>query len=262
MLKRIKHKTIVPIINYFGSKKESRHFSDPPIIIGACGRSGTTILLSILDAHPHIYSIPEQTYAFMKWRRVGNSENGGSRYTAAGYYRLYRNLLFRRIPESTTRWCEKTPMNVRYFEQILDYFGDHVRLIHIVRDGRDVVTSSHPYAPGEYWVPISRWINDVSAGLRFIDHPQVLTIRYEDLINSYQDTIKKICDFLCEECTPHMYSWIEHTRVRKSRHWFGTVKDLYTSSIGRWKEEKHRERVDELLADKKAVELLNRFGYL
>ncbi len=39
-------------------------FPDPPVIIGGCGRSGTTLLLSILASHPAILGVPEELYLF------------------------------------------------------------------------------------------------------------------------------------------------------------------------------------------------------
>ena len=35
-----------------------------PLIIGGCGRSGTTLLLSVLSAHPKVLAIPHETEAF------------------------------------------------------------------------------------------------------------------------------------------------------------------------------------------------------
>ncbi|MBU1635903.1 sulfotransferase, partial [bacterium] len=88
---------IKPLIIKVGRSIEKKQFSDTPIIIGACPRSGTTLLLSILDAHPNIYGIQNQTYAFAGW----NDNSQANRLD-----RLYREFIFNKIPENKKRWCE------------------------------------------------------------------------------------------------------------------------------------------------------------
>ncbi len=56
-----------PIINHVGRKIEENRFSQSPVIIGGCARSGTTLVLAILAAHPSIYTIPNEIRAFVKW---------------------------------------------------------------------------------------------------------------------------------------------------------------------------------------------------
>src|SRR6056297_4213785 len=151
-------KLVKPLIITLGKKIESERFTEKPIIIGACPRSGTTLLLSILDAHPNIYSIQNQTYAFTSWKK----ENLPGRFLPVRLDRLYREFLFHRIKGDPVRWCEKTPKNIQFLDKIIEYFSDTVKIIHLVRDGRDVVTSRHPkHTPNEYWVSVERWVKDV-----------------------------------------------------------------------------------------------------
>jgi hypothetical protein len=253
-------KLIIPAVNSLGRRKERRRFPGAPVVIGGAGRSGTTLLLSILDAHPRLYCFPEQIGMFREWDRV-EGPDGAPREVPRRIDRLYRWLLTHRIPRQAVRWCEKTPHNVRYFRQILEYYHEQVRLIHLIRDGRDVVTSRHPYKPDRYWVPVSRWVNDVSAGLAFHDHPCVLTIRYEDLITEYGTTIEAVCAHIGEECTESVRDWFAHTGIRSSRHWFEPVQQLHTKAIGRWKQPEHAARVAELMQDERAALLLEELGY-
>src|SRR6056297_4224217 len=92
-------KIISPLIISLGEKIEKNNFSKPPILIVACPRSGTTMLLSILSAHPHIHAIKRQTYTFDKW------ENGGQPKPLR-MDRLYRELIIQKIPDSAERWLE------------------------------------------------------------------------------------------------------------------------------------------------------------
>lgn len=98
------------------------------------------------------------------------------------------------------RWCEKTPKNILFAEEILNYFGPDARFLHIVRDGRNVVTSRHPGRPDSYYVPPERWVRDVSAAREVEHHPQLKTVRYEDLTSSPLQSLRDIFDFLGESC--------------------------------------------------------------
>ena len=219
----------------------------PPIIVGGCGRSGTTLLLSILGSHPSIYAIPGEAYAF---------------YPKP--FRLQRLLhilseLHEQLPP--LRWCEKTPKNVRAFGDILAAFKDNVRLIHIVRDGRDVVTSVHPYHPGMYWVSTERWIADVMAGLKY--EKNALLVRYEDLILDTEKTLRRICDYIAEHFDPRMLDFQLHTSVQQDVAWEQeTVKPLHKSRIGKWRSGEHDEVVQEFMKNPQAVSLMRRLNYL
>lgn len=252
----VKRYTLNPVYRYFGRRKEKRHFFGAPIIIIAAPRSGTTLLLSILDSFPNIYSIPKQTYGLARWR----SKNG--KMIPDRIDRIYREILRHKIPESVTRWCEKTPRHIKHIKNILDYMSG-IKVIHIVRDGRDVVTSKHPkHKPDDYWVSIKRWVNDVGIGLEYLDHPQVLTMRYEDLIYNFDKEIKKIAKHLEEDFVPTKEDWIKLTSLRKSRHWKEPVQNLYSKSIGRWKKPEHSTRIKDFMNNQGAMKLMKKLNYL
>lgn len=109
--------------------------------------------------------------------------------------------------------CEDLPAHIFKLDQILGKFPE-ARIIHIVRDARDVLLSQKNrrnrrkmgagylrnrevlrYRMNYHPVVISRlWHNAVSAGLRYRNHPSVLTIRFEDLVNSPQEIISAVCN--------------------------------------------------------------------
>jgi hypothetical protein len=212
-------------------------------------------LTAILSAHPDIYAIKKQTYAFEKWK-----EEGG--YTVIERPdRLYREFIYRKIPSTAIRWCEKTPKNIITFDKILDS-QPRALLIHLVRDGRDVVTSKHPkHTPDQYWVPAERWLRDVRFGLQFKDNPRVLTLRYEDLITDFDNTLEKLCKYLDLSIHPNFKEWHKHATIRTSKHWDTSVQKIYTSAIRKWEKEEHRERCNEFMQNKEAVELLKVLKY-
>lgn len=233
----------------------------PPIIIVGCGRSGTTLLLSILSAHPDILAIPFETNAFCLRRKEGSFLGIIPLFHIK---RIYRYLIKKSNLKSYNRWCEKTPKNVRHIRDILFYFRKYVRIIHIIRDGRDVVTSLHPLNPTDYWVSIKRWKEDTVAGLKYRDHPQVFTIKYENIITDFENSIYKLCNFLKIDYNIFISNWFEYATVRYHNgiHKNGQIKKIYKNSIGKWKKSEHNRIIDELMEDDKAVKLLKLLDYL
>ena len=245
-----------PVINTIGKIKEKHLFKKDPVLIGGCGRSGTTLLLSIMSAHPRIFAFPHEVAAFTRWKDDQNGEKYPSRED-----RMYRYLTFKHVHKSAYRWAEKSPANVHQIEEILSYW-ERAHFIHIIRDARDVLTSRHPENPEGYWVSPKRWLRDVRAGLKFKNHPRVTTIRYEDLVGDYEKTIHKICRGIDEECVPEIISWYDYAKVRSNRAWFGGVEKLHQNSMKKWEKEEHRQRLDEIMKNKDVTELQKELGYL
>lgn len=255
-------KSINEYIIKLGARIERKHFSDIPIIIGACPRSGTTILLSILGANPNIFAIPKQTYAFDLWEEDVRKKEGRGKWHPTRLDRLYLQFLIHHIPKRAKRWLEKTPKHVRSFEKILDYFQDRVKLINMIRDGRAVVTSKHPkHTPDQYWVSVERWIEDVNIGLKLEDHRSVLNIKYEDLIRNFDRTITKVYEFIEEDKPENLEDWIEKTNIKKSMHLAAPVQNLYSHAMNRWHKPEHTERVKEFMNNPEAVILLKKLDY-
>lgn len=255
--KTLKEVAINSPIRFLGRQIEKRHFPKKPILIVACPRSGTTLLLSILSAIPTIFAVPKQTYAFDRW------VNYKGAFQPTLLYRLYREFIFRKIPTKAERWLEKTPGHVRSIGKILDYFNNDVKIIHIVRDGRDVTVSSHPAYRDrrKYWVTAERWVTEVNIGLSFQHHPSVHTMKYEDLISNYEGEIRKITNFIDEPFSEQLLHWIDHTQIKSSKHWGSKVQEINSKPIGKWRQPEHEERIQEFMSNKKAVQLLKDLGY-
>lgn len=231
-----------------------------PIVIGGCARSGTSLLLSVLSAHQRILSIPHETQLLCPgayWPPAGG-------ISPPDIEQLYSLLAEMDVPSGCQAWCEKTPRNVLNIDTILQTLGHAARFVHIIRDGRDVVLSQHPKGAGTYWVSPERWVNDVRAGLSLRDHPQVLTIRYEDLVTDISATVRTLCGFLSLEYDDRITDYPRHARIQESESWFEPARPVTNASIGRWRmpqSGQHAERVQQLLDHPDAVELLSECGY-
>lgn len=248
-------KPFLSLIIMLGRRKERKKFADPPILLGGCARSGTTLLLSVLSSHEHIFACRRELGLFNRIKM-----KNGIAYPSR-IDRIYRCILFQRIPKRVRRWCEKSPSNILEFENIDTYFKGNFRFIQIVRDGRDVILSGHPRDKDRFWVDPERWIRDVSAGLQFSSHPNMHTIRYEDLITQYETTIEGICQFLDIPVTPQILNWHQHAKVRRNKALFTEIAQLSDRSIGKWKKPEHRERAGQLTSVPEARELLQTYRY-
>ena len=248
-------KAIISVITARGKLIELKSFSTAPIYIGGCGRSGTTLLLSILSAHEEIFACPRELNLFFDAEVIDGDVH------LPKIHRLYRTLFFQQIKRSANRYCEKSPANVQRIEVIDKHHKGNFKLIHIIRDGRDVILSKHPTRKEEYWVEPSRWVRDVNMGLAQKDHPGVHTIRYEDLINEFENTIEGICGFLDIPLSNEILNWHQYTTVRKNRALYSPIQQISNSSIGKFTHLENRERLAVFMEDEEAVALLEELGY-
>jgi hypothetical protein len=246
-LKPVANRMIRAYLNY--------KFTDHPIIIGGPPRSGTTLLLSLLGSHPHIHAIDYETTAFHP--RIQPEKL----FAALFFENEIRRPRF--ISPLKSRFAEKTPGNIRHAKSVIEFFSGKVKIINIFRDARDVVTSRHPLDPTQYWVPIERWVEDVKSGLDAQQHyPNVLSIRYEDLVAETETVIRKACAFIQEDFDPRMMEYHKHTNVQTNLAWSGKARPIHAESLRKWENPEHASRINELMANSEAVMLSRQLGYL
>lgn len=208
------------------------------IVIGGCGRSGTTLLNSILGAHSKIHAIEEETYAFTPTPRLNRLCN-----------------IIDNIEENF--WTEKTPKNINAFDFINQF--NFIKLIHIVRDCRDVILSHHPNHEKKYWIEIERWNQDVQTALNYQD--VCLTIKYEDLILKTQETLEKICEYVGLPFDSKMFEYQRHTNLKENVAWDQSASPLHSRSVNKWKTTSDKDRVNEVYDNNLSVSLLRKLKY-
>jgi LPS sulfotransferase NodH len=195
-----------------GYRSVERH-----IVMGGAPRSGTTLLRRLLDRHPEVcagaetklfvpaaynlawlaeaYGIPLTDLEAM--RRGSDSQ--------AGFIDAFAARA--RAEAGKVRWAEKTPQNIRHLDWILERFPG-ASVLHIVRDGRDVVCSMREH-PDWRWVdgawqkvlvqrPLAwyaqRWVEDTAAGMAWRQDARYVELRYEDLVADPRAGLRSICD--------------------------------------------------------------------
>jgi hypothetical protein len=236
--------------------------STRPIVIGGCGRSGTTLLRVMLDSHSQIAAGPESllflpvvidfpalAYKFdldeALLRRTYQACASRSAFIDA-FQALYLAQSGRAI------WADKTARNVHVFAEILNHFPQ-AKLLHVIRDGRDVIASLLTHRkrkivdgqlqPTGYRMPlqncIDRWLMAISDGIKLRGHPNYMEVRYEDLVKQPEATIHQVCQFLAvdfelEMLEFHKFSGPSRDYRRFPQNMEATM-PLYSSSLGRWR---------------------------
>jgi hypothetical protein len=248
------------------------------IVIGGTPRSGTTLVRRTLDRHPGLCCGPEtsillpgsirieQVASEYKWpaaelRELMSASDSQGAFVDA-FARAYRERRGR------PRWAEKTPLNVHSFAWVLERFPE-ARLVHVIRDGRDVVCSMRQH-PERRWVdgvevkelrpqPVEaymrRWVRDTEAGIAMRGDPRYIEVRYEELVDDPERVLRGLVDALDEPWLPRLL--VE--RTPKSGGPAHANSRISTGSVGRWRQD--------LSADERAAvqriggELLARLGY-
>jgi hypothetical protein len=229
-------------------------FDKEPILIGGCGRTGTSLMTAILDAHPNIYSHPFETNIFAAKRKYKTDWLNHQEMK----FRFYNQMWKVELKPGAKRWCEKTPRNVQHLDSIFNEFKGKVKVVLMIRDGRDVVTSKHPLREG-YYVTIERWMRDTQKTLDYLDNPKVLVVPYQALVGYFDFTIHHTLHFLDEAFDQRLLDFAEHSGVQSHDAFHGNhLQPIYTGAIRKWEREEFADRVAELMDTPGAADLIGR----
>jgi hypothetical protein len=215
-----------------------------PFIVGV-GRSGTTLLRLMLDAHPRL-AIPPETHflpeliararlrvpaeelvdeivAARNWDDFGLDAGtlhgrvaalGDAR--AATVLRAFYSLYAER--QGKELWGDKTPIYVKRMRMIAEVLPE-ARFVHLIRDGRDVALSRRRRGMGA-GKPIAdvaeRWRRRITLARRQARRlrGRYLELRYEDLVADPEPQLRAVCE-LCElELDPAMLAHDERAAER------------------------------------------------
>lgn len=273
--------------------------SESPIFVLGAPRSGTTLVSSLLHAHPSIAISPEthflnQTLQDHRWAGRAERQSDDSlwhRWTSSerfGHLGLTveqaraecpadQQSNPRQVFESTMRayarqmgkkrWGEKTPMHTEYIDVLQDWFPD-ARFIFVVRDPRAMVASALKTPWGskrriEFWADY--WSRAIASFDRYQnDHTMLVT--YEQLVKDTESTLRAICEHLGE---PYDHQMIEQRgaatdRVEARSGWqreqiAKSQQPINAASLDKWKDQLTDAQVQVIEALTRRG--MKRFGY-
>ena len=178
------------------------------LIIG-CARSGTTILGELLAAHEGVQ------YIYEVWEKgglgAGDSHRLTERHATPEVGREIRDWFEAR--DDGRMIVEKCPRNALRVPSTKAIFPE-AKLIHIVRDGRDVACSLRPGIGGAEWRHLKpenwrdlmklpwaercacAWSEVISVALADLKSADHLTVRYEDLVRDPRAEAARILKYL------------------------------------------------------------------
>ena len=145
--------------------------------------------------------------------------------------------------QGKTRWGEKTPQHTLCWRTILPAFAG-VRVINMVRDGRDVALSYKKafFGPKHVFPLARRWEQYLAAAEQaraYLGDDSFYQLRYEDLVLDPERELRRVCAFLGEEFEPLMlaYHQAQNTAHSERRNANNLRCPVMSNNVGKWRTE-------------------------
>jgi hypothetical protein len=272
----------------------------PPFaFVVGCGRSGTTLVRAMLDAHPQI-AVPYESYfpvwfarqrtryetpagfaldrfiddflaheSFLHWGLDAATTREFLRAAEPGNYPDAIRACFAAYASAhgKPRYVDKTPIFVNHIPALASLFPEAV-FVHLVRDGRDVALSRTQVAWGtrQFAQEGLRWRDEVERGRRdgrALGAARYHEVHYEALLEDPERAARELCEFIGVEFDPAMLRYYERVdQVLGSQPYPDEHQNLLrppTKGLRSWRAELDADRV--ALFEQLAGPTLRRFGY-
>jgi hypothetical protein len=279
--------TIESPVQPASDRAHSEGMSTRPFFIVGCGRSGTTLLREMLNAHPHLSIPPECPFLLGYLYRPEMSAGLATKLLLKEPWLNEWKLPLRReqfadctnaldvvtrlhviyqLEHGGRRWGQKTPKFVRHLGHLRRLYPD-AQFIHIIRDGRAVAASylRAPWGPTNIVAAAQYWRWNVLQGLKFARRypDRCVSVRYEDLVADPHSEITRLLEFLQEPFDQRVLNYEQHTQGfvnRAIRSQFNLLgKPVSTDRTEQWRRELTPQQV--ALFEGTAGRLLTRMGY-
>ncbi len=251
---------------------------ESPIFVVGFPRSGTTMLETMLDAHPALAGMDERTFlqdvvdqvraAGLDYpREVGRIDDALAQRLRATYWNLVRT---RAKVDPSRRLVDKNPLNILRLPLIRRLFP-HAKIILALRHPCDVVLSNYMQTfRTPAYVALTASIASTARGYAdtfdfWIDQaaalaPDVLELRYEDVVDDIDTQSRRIAAFLGLEWHEGMVNFHERAKARgyiATPSYHQVVEPINRKGVARW--ERYREHLASALPH--LERFIDRWGY-
>ena len=227
-----------------------------PFFVLSSGRSGSTLLSSMLNMHPNIH-VPVELWGLYSTlpgtlrsygdlaqgrnarilagdlQRIGQLNEFEIRFNGDGFVEalMARDKTLRAVLEcfyetllqdaGKPRLGDKTPNNLPYIQSIVNIFPE-TKIIHLIRDGRDCALSMMKSRSGlnfhNLYELASNWSSDNKGAVDYRRRKPdaCLLVRYEDLTADAEKVLREICGFLDEPFVPEMLQFNRGTFAKEN----------------------------------------------
>lgn len=269
----------------------------PPVFLLGSQRSGTTMLRLMLNNHPNLAIPHESAFITIYSRKLGDYGDLSRKENARKLlgdiarhplvlrgkliadpeavlarpihdYRDFVDAIFQCYADALgkARWGDKTPFYTPDIDVIRRIFPS-AKIVHLVRDGRDVVLSqrSIEWMSGNLpkLVLDWQWKTTIAHKVGAVLGEDFLEVRYEDLVRRPEEILRQICSFIGEAYDPTMLNYsVNATDVvpSGSLKWHrNSVKPPDPTQLEKWKTKLSKS--ERILFEQLAGETLDLFGY-
>lgn len=188
-------------------------------------RSGTTMLQSLLAAHPEVISFPESKFFhYLLYKKFAGKLPG--RMEAFFKDEINRPELLQGFDDSQTVatkvswfvgvldglaaeqnksiWLEKTPEHIYFIEDIQRFLPD-AKFIHILRNSMDTIASLHEATSNSHdlWGPgwdlnhcIHRWKEAMLISHKYAKNSNHILVKYEEILDNKVKKLEELSQFM------------------------------------------------------------------
>lgn len=259
---------------------------EKPILIGGSGRSGTTLLSAMLNAHPSLFCgdefglLTESKFSLDKIANIYdyNKKDLISMVKSTKNRIQFLEVFMRDImyQKNIKNLVTKDPGYIFNLDESLILFPN-LKFIHICRDGRDVAVSMRKNAKDigirydahyddqgllsiQYCAKV--WRTFINTYRRYDKDSRCYLIKYEDLVTNPEYSLKNLCQFLNLEYNSSMLEFnnqVFHLNSISRDHLTGVSQPLYQNKVKTYQKTLTNEQIDWF--NREAEQELKYLGY-
>lgn len=253
-------------------KASVRRDCPQPIFIMGFGRSGTTLAEQMLSGHPQIYagdelpfihdiiqSMPKMLASPLPYPNCLTELCLGDKRVLINVLRdCYLNNALQRFIflKNTSYFTDKMILNETHLG-LINLLFPHSPLIHLIRHPLDVVLSTFSFHTGSVFryeanletiaIHYVKLI-DLVRHYRYKMQMRIMTLRYEDMVDSQEKAVRGMLDFINLEFNSKCIDFESNKRVARTPSYSQVSQGLYKTSIYRYKNyRRHLEKIIPIL---------------